>query len=124
MPKTPVRLLLLLEAASLGVAALLHTGYLTGGPFDTAAYYESAIAIVLLIGLAVTYAWPGATRWTALVVQAFALAGASIGLYLAIRGIGPNTMPDMVFHVALVVVLIGGLAVAWRSSPDRPASAA
>jgi hypothetical protein len=46
--------------------------------------------------------------------QAVALAGASIGLYLALRGIAPNTALDIVYHFALIGLLVVGLVVAWR----------
>jgi hypothetical protein len=29
-------------------------------------------------------------------------------------GVGPQTRPDIVYHVAIVVVLIWGLVVAWH----------
>ena len=79
-----------------------------------AAYFETTFAAVLGIGLALTFAGPGLAQWGGLVCVLLALGGASIGLFLALRGIAPNTLPDLVYHVALVVLLVAGLVVAWR----------
>jgi hypothetical protein len=69
---------------------------------------------VLLGGSLATTIRPAWTRWAALVAQAFALVGSLIGLSLVIRGVGPSTVPDLVFHVGIVLVLAGGLVVAAR----------
>lgn len=118
-----LRALLLIEATSLLVAAALHAGLVIVGPFDQAATYESLIAVILLIGLGLTFIGPTAARVAGLVGQVIALAGASLGLYLVLRGVAPNTVLDIAYHVALIALLVAGLAVAWRlntSSPDRP----
>jgi hypothetical protein len=112
-----VRWIMAVEAISLLVAAALHAGIVISGPLDQAAYYESGIAVILTIGLALTFLRPGPARWSALATQAVALAGACIGLYLALRGLGPNTVPDIVYHFALVALLVIGLIAAWRMPP-------
>lgn len=109
-----LRAILFIEAASLIVAAALHAGIVIQGPFDQAAIYESSIAVILLIGLGLTLLGPTAARVAALVAQSVGLAGASLGLYLALRGVAPNTVLDIVYHVALMALLIAGLTVAWR----------
>lgn len=109
-------------AISLLVAAALHTGIVIPGPFDTAAYYETGIAVILLVGLGLTFVAPTAARWIGLVALAISFAGSCIGLYLAIRGLGPNTVPDIVYHVALVGLLVIGLVVAWRTEPQAAAT--
>jgi hypothetical protein len=76
--------------------------------------YETGVAVVLLIGLALTFIGPAWARWGGLAATVLALAGASIGLYLALRGVGPNTVPDLVYHIALVALLVVGIGVAWR----------
>jgi hypothetical protein len=109
-----IRLLIGLEAASLAIASLLHSGVVTGGPLDQAAYYEGTIAVVLAAALALAVARPGWTRGIALVSQGFALAGACIGLFATLRGFGPNSPLDVVYHVALITLLVVGLWTAWR----------
>ena len=111
-----LRALLIVEATAFGVAAALHSGMLTRGPYESAPFYESTIALVLIVGLAVAITLPRWTRAAALAAQGFALAGSMIGLYLAIRGVGPNSIPDMVFHVAIVGFLVWGLTTAWRAA--------
>jgi hypothetical protein len=101
-------------ALSLLVAAALHAGLVIPGPFDDAAMYETGVAAVLLVGLGLTFIGPAWARWGGLATSLLALAGASIGLYMAIRGLAPNTVADIVYHVALIALLLAGIAVAWR----------
>jgi hypothetical protein len=56
----------------------------------------------------------------ALAALVLALAGASIGLYLAVRGLGPNTPLDIAYHFALVAVLLFGITVASRIPSNPP----
>ena|SRR6266545_978486 len=105
---------MIIEAVSLLGAAALHAGIVIRGPFDQAAIYESSIGVLLAIGLGVTYLGLSAARVAGMATQAVALAGASLGLYLALRGIAPNTPLDIVYHVALIGLLAIGLVVAWR----------
>jgi hypothetical protein len=116
-----LRAVLVVEAASLLVAAALHAGLVTDGPFDQAAMYESSIGVILLIGLGVTLLGPSAARVAGLATQALALAGACLGLYLALRGVAPNTPLDIVYHLALIGLLLVGLVVAWRLHSVNPA---
>ncbi len=37
---------------------------------------------------------------------------------LALIGVGPNTVLDLVYHVALVALLVVGIGVAWRIAPE------
>jgi hypothetical protein len=106
-------------AVSLMVAAALHAGLVIAGPFNDAAMYEMGVAAVLLVGLGLTYVGPAGARWGGLAASALALAGATIGLYMALRGLGPNTVPDIVYHVALIALLLVAIAVAWRVPSRR-----
>ena len=106
-----LRVLMVVAAVSLLVAAALHAGLIIPGPFDSAAPYETGVAVILLVGLGITFIGGTAARWGALVL---ALGGASIGLFLALRGLAPNTVPDIVYHVALVAALLVGIVLAWR----------
>jgi hypothetical protein len=115
-----VRALLLAQAASLLAAAVLHTGALTNGPFDDAAYYETTFAIVLIVGLVTSLIRPPWTRTAALLAQGIALAGAFVGLYATTAGFGPSSTADVAYHLALISVLVGGLVVAWRLPASSP----
>jgi hypothetical protein len=119
-----IRLFLLLEGASFIVAALTHAGVLIGGYEDTAAAIaETVIAVVLLLGAAVTWVSAGRTRPIGLVAQGFAFAGTLIGTYVSAIGIGPSTMPDRVYHVGMLVALVWGLIVCLRD-PSRQGGSA
>jgi hypothetical protein len=109
-----LRFILAATALSLLVAAALHAGIVIPGRFDDAAMYETGVAVVLLIGLGLTFLGPAWARWGGLAATVVALAGASIGLYMALRGIAPNTVLDTVYHVALIALLLVGIVVAWR----------
>ena len=114
-----IRLFVLIEGAAFLAAALTHFGVLIGGyEHQMAGRAESVIGIVLLAGLALTGILPASTRAIALVVQAFALAGTFVGIFTIIVGVGPRTVPDVVYHVAITLVLAVGIAVARRAPPD------
>ncbi len=110
-----LRLLLLVQAASLLVAAALHAGLVIPGPFDQAAVYEASLGVVLLLALGLTFVLsPDSAGLIAIAAQALTLAGASLGLYLALLGVAPDTTLDIAYHVALMGLLVVGLVVAWR----------
>jgi hypothetical protein len=119
-----LRSILALAALSLVVAAALHAGLVIPGAFDSAAIYETGVATILIVGLGLTFVGPGWARWGGLGALVLALGGASIGLYMALRGIGPNTVLDIVYHVALIGLLLVGIAVAWRGPSRRPTAEA
>ena len=73
------------------------------------------IGIVLLLGLAFTWMRPAAARKTGLAAQGFALFGTLIGIFTIIVGVGPRTIPDIVYHIVIVTVLIAGLVITTRS---------
>jgi len=110
-----IRVLLLVEAVAFGLASLIHRGLLVSGYADPgASTAEGIIGIVLALGLLATFLMVERTRLAALLAQGFALAGTSIGLFLVIRGVGPNTVPDVIFHVGIWLLLLVGLIVAAR----------
>ena len=114
-----IRLFLLCEGASFAVAGMIHRGLLIAGYAHTqAAVAESVIAVVLLGGLGLTWAWPARTRPIGLVAQAFALLGTLVGVFTIAIGIGPRTAPDLAYHLSIVVVLVWGLVVAARGPAD------
>src|SRR5438105_15124038 len=72
------------------------------------------IGAVLLIALALTWALPAWTRRVGIVAQAFALLGTLVGAFTIAIGVGPRTVPDVVYHAAILLALAWGLAVAAR----------
>lgn len=112
---TRIRLFLLFEGASFAFAALVHFGVLLDGyQHRKAGTAESVIAAVLLSGLALIWMRRAWTRGVGIAVQAFALLGTLVGVFTIAVGIGPRTIPDVAYHVAIVAVLVWGLVVAAR----------
>lgn len=111
-----IRLFMLVEAVTFFVvAAVVHFG-----TFDrAAAVAESVIAIVLLAGFAATWIRPAPVAWIGLAAQAFAFLFTLVGVFTVAIGIGPRSVPDIVYHFAIVAVLAWGIAVANRARPDR-----
>lgn len=110
-----LRGLLAIEAAAFAAAALIHSGAFRNGVNDPgAAIAESVIGLVLALGLVASWTAPGLLRPIALGTQAFALLGTFVGLSLLIL-VGPFSVVELAFHVALVAMLVYGLVVAWRS---------
>ena len=117
-----VRRLLLVEAAAFAVASLVHFGFLVRGfEASAAGTAEGIIAIVLGAGAVVASIRPSWTRAVAVLVQGFALLGSLVGLYVVVRGFGPDTPADLAFHVAIVTVLGAGLVLTARA-PSRARS--
>ena len=115
-----IRLFLILEGVSFGVAGLIHSGLLIAASQDpAAAIAESTIAVVLLVAYVLTWLWPTRTRAFGIAAQGFALALTLIGAYVSIVGVGPHTVLDVVFHVGILLVLVWGLVVALRD-PSSP----
>jgi steroid 5-alpha reductase family enzyme len=115
-----IRYLMLFEAATFAVAALIHAGALTAGyQHPQARIAESVIASVLLVGTAAIWVRPAWTRRVALGAQGFALVGTLVGIFTIIVGIGPQSVPDIVYHVLIVLVLAWGLRLAGRVESRR-----
>jgi hypothetical protein len=117
--RTTIRLFLLIEGASFLAAGLIHRGmFITRYAHQQASIAETSIAIVLLIGLGLTWIWPGQTRLIGLVAQAFALLGTLVGVFTIAIGVGPRTAPDMAYHITILAVLTLGLVVAARAPAE------
>jgi hypothetical protein len=110
------RLFVLLEAAAFIAAALTHFGILVDGyKHRQAGTAESVIGMVLLAGWLATFIRQSWTNRIALAVQAFALLGTLVGIFTIVVGVGPRTIPDLVYHACIVIVLLSGLAVTIRA---------
>src|SRR5689334_10554411 len=104
--RTTIRLFLLIEGVSFLTAGLIHRGvFITGYAHQQASIAETVIAVVLLVGLGLTWIWPAQTRLIGLLAQAFALFGTLIGVFTIAIGVGPRTAPDIVYHGAILAVL-------------------
>jgi hypothetical protein len=116
-----IRVFLLCEAATFIVAALSHFGVLVDGyEHRQAGIAESVIALVLLVGVALSWIRPAWTGEAGIAAQGFALLGTLVGLFTIAIGVGPRTGPDVVYHVGVVALLIWGLAVAIRTRASEP----
>jgi hypothetical protein len=113
-----IRRFLLFEAFTFAVAASIHFGLLfTGGEHRRAGIAESVIAGVLALGLLSTYVRPAATRAIGVAAQGFALLGTLVGILTIAVGVGPRTVPDVIYHAGIVAVLAYGIVVARRAKP-------
>jgi hypothetical protein len=119
--RTTIRLFLLIEGVSFLAAGLVHRGvFFSGYAHQQASIAETTIAVVLLIGLCLTWVWPAQTRLIGLLAQAFALLGTLVGVFTIAIGVGPRTAPDIVYHITILALLAWGLVVAARAPADTP----
>ena len=115
-----IRLFLFVESAAFFTAASIHFGLLVNGyEHLKAAIAESVIGAVLLVGLASTWIRPGSIRMFGLAAQAFALFGTCVGIFTIAIGVGPRSVPDIAYHIGIVIVLVSGLMVAARAPSSR-----
>jgi len=106
---------LLAEALALGTASAVHAGRLVPGfAHAQARTAEAVIALVLVGAAAASWLRPAWTRWFAIRAQGFALLGTLVGLFTIAIGIGPQTVPDVAYHLVLLAALAAGLVVAVR----------
>jgi hypothetical protein len=120
-----IRLFLLLEGASFVLAGLVHAGVLVDGyAHRQASTAESVIGVVLLVGFGLTWVWPARTRPIGLAAQGFALLGTLVGAFTIAVGVGPRTVPDIAYHVAILAALAWGLVVAARVPADGASASA
>jgi hypothetical protein len=111
-----VRILLLSEAAVFAFAALVHAGVLVEGyEHREARIAESVLAGVLFIGFMLSWIRTSWTRKVGIAAQGFALFGTLVGLFTIIAGVGPRTIPDIVYHLGIVCVLVWGVVVAVQA---------
>ncbi|MPZ53279.1 MAG: hypothetical protein GEU79_11200 [Acidimicrobiia bacterium] len=110
------RLFAAVAALSLFLASLIHFGYLVEGYDDRgAAVPEAVIGAVMVVGLALSWVSPPWGHRALIGGLVFGLAGSILGLVLVFIGVGPQTTPDIVYHVLLVTALVVGLFVAATS---------
>lgn len=111
-----IRSFLSLETTAFGAGALVHSGVLMKGyEHWKAAVAESVIGFVLLAGLVATYVASRSIRRIGMASQGFGLLGVMVGLVTIAIGIGPRTMPDILFHAALLALLGTGLVLTAKT---------
>ena len=105
-----MRSILALEAAAFFAAALTHFGVLTDGyRHRQAANAESVIGCVLLVAWIITLVRPSLATRSAVLAQSFAVFGTLVGIFTIVVGVGPRTVPDIVYHASILMLLISGL---------------
>jgi len=120
-----IRLFVVAEMALFFVASLIHRGVLSAGyEHREAGIAEGVIGVVLLAALTAMLVWPMSARRVAIAAQAFALLGTMVGVVMIAIGVGPRTVPDVVFHAVLVILLVSGLVVTIRAARRAPARSA
>lgn len=119
---TGTRIFLAVEMIVFSLASVVHGGWLIDGyQHSEARTAEGVIAMVLLAGLVVSLINPPWTRQAGLLAQGFALLGTLVGVFTMIIGVGPQTTPDVILHIGLILLLIWGLA-STRSSVTETVS--
>lgn len=109
--------LLIAESFIFLTAALVHFGLLVYGyEHARAGIAEGVISAVLALGVMGGLFYPGWKRTVALSVQVFALLGTLLGAIMIAIGVGPQTIPDRLYHGFLLVLLIGGMRVILRKN--------
>jgi hypothetical protein len=115
-PIATTRAFLVVEALAFTIASMVHAGYLVPGyAHRRANIAETIIAIVLAAGLVATWAAPSHWRRASTWAQGFALLATLVGILTIVIGVGPRTVPDVIYHIAIVIVLAWGLWVVRRA---------
>ncbi|MGH9115370.1 MAG: hypothetical protein ACRDWW_06015 [Acidimicrobiales bacterium] len=114
-----VAYLMLAEAASLAVSSDLHiSGVVTGrgAPFNGthAGIAEAIIAAVLVAGAIFMLKFPRQGRRIGIALNAAAVVGFLNGLSMTARG---GHVPDIVYHLTVLPLLIASVIVLARSRP-------
>ena len=78
---------------------------------------ETVIAVALLGGLVLTFVPSIPARSAALAAQGFALLGTLVGFTLVLT-VGPTKAFDVTMHSIMLVLLVTGLAVTYRSPQE------
>jgi hypothetical protein len=112
-----IKIILAVEVIAFLAAASVHFGFFIHGyEHPKAPIAESIIAFVLLIGLIITFVKPSLMRKAGLAVQGFALLVTLIGLFTIIIGVGPQSLPDLIFHICIIFLLTCGFFFIKRTT--------
>lgn len=115
---------LAVEAAAFAVASLIHGGHVIPGyGHESAHIAEAVLAAILFGGLAITAGAPEYSRRVSLITQGAALLGTLLGLVMIAVGVGPATVPDVIYHIAMLALLAWGLQYTRSAGELRPPTA-
>jgi hypothetical protein len=120
-----LQILTCVEAATFGLAALLHLGFRLGiaEPIIVpAASVESLAATGLAVsafGLLTRRPWAQAVT---LAAYAFAIGGVMLGMAALAAGRGPHTPLNDAYHRLILAALLGGVALQVLLQRARPAT--
>lgn len=110
---------MLIEAASFYFVALVHFGTLVPGhEHALARAAETVIASVLVLGVLGTWIAPAYARSIGFAVQAFAFFATVVSLLMIAVGVGPRSVPDLIFNSGMLLLLSLGLYVVARLGRD------
>jgi hypothetical protein len=113
-----IRAFLVVEAATFILAALVHGSILTySDPHEAAATVEGVIAMALVIGLVLTWTHLTSAATIGILAQGFGLFGTLVGVLTIIAGVGPQSVLDLAYSIAISGVLLVGVVVASRRLP-------
>lgn len=108
---------MLIEAASFLIAALAHHGVLVPGhEHALARAAELLIGSVLALAALASWLLPDHARRIGFIAQAFAFFATVLGLLMIAIGIGPRSIPDLIFNAGALLLLSLGLYVIARGS--------
>ena len=114
---------MLLEAATFGVASYLHLdgriplGFttITGEHFGRASVPEAVIGAVLAVGAVVVAVAPGRARTAALGATGFAAVGVLAGLGFVLTSSRPHIAADLAYHLTMLLALLALLLALART---------
>jgi hypothetical protein len=110
----------MIEAVAFAVASIIHGGYVIPGHAHRNAHIAEAVLTVALFGgVVITVAAPDQARRIGLMAQGLALLGTLIGLFTIAVGVGPRTVPDVIYHIVMAAGLIAGLRYTRALSSPR-----
>lgn len=110
------RVFMFIEAISFFFAALVHGGVLIHGREHTVIHVgETFMGIVLATGVVASGLLPAHARTIAFGTQAFAFFATVLGLLLIAVGLGPSSVPGLMFNAAVLLLLCLGLFFASRT---------
>lgn len=115
----PLGLVMLAEAATLGIASYLHRdGHIPlgftvihGERYASASVPEAIIGAVLAAGAVMAATVPARARRASILATGFAIAGFLIGTVFVLTSGRPSVAIDLAYHAILLTVLITTLVV-------------
>lgn len=114
--------ILMVEAVAFAIASIIHGGYVIPGHSHRNAHIaEAVLAVALFGGVVITVVAPDHARRIGLMAQGLALLGTVVGLFTIAVGVGPRTVPDVIYHIVAVVLLVAGLRYTLRAPSEARA---